>query len=504
MNILRKFSPRKSTGPDNIPTKILKLGARSLSPILSCLINECFSTGIFPKCLKLARVTPIFKGGDPLSPSEWRPISIVSVLSKIIEKLVCTRLNKYLLKNNILTKNQFGFRSGHSTAHAILNINEQILANGDAHRHTISVFLDLSKAFNCVNHDILIGKLQRYGVTGISLDFFRSYLTDQYQFTRINGQDSNWRRITCGVPQGSVLGPLLFIIYMNDLSHVSRFSVSLFADDTCLVLSHKDLKHLEFTCNQELKIIEDWFKANRLTANQKKASKFMLTTGKNKSALPDIELKMGNTTLEKVKTMKYLGVMLDEDFNWSAHVTQLKSKLASSVGILSKLKYYLNTKILIQVYHALIGSRLHYAIACWGAAAQTVIQPIKVLQNRAVRFISKTSRYTKLDIAYLNLRLLKFDDLYQFNLAKFMHSYTLGTLPPFFTNFIQSSSDIHNYPTHFATTNTFRPLRCNKTVTQRSIRHRAPSHWNQLPLQIRNSSKSKFKKEYKKHVFSSY
>ena len=280
LKTLKRLSPRKSTGPDKIPTKVLKIGARSLSPILSCLINECFSTGIFPKCLKIARVTTIFKGGDPYCPSEWRPISIVPILSKIIEKLVSYRLNKFLIKNNILTKNQFGFRSKHSTAHAIMNVNEQVLANRDCQRHTLSIFLDLSKAFNCVDHKILIGKLERYGITGTPLNFFRSYLSDQYQFTRVNSSDSEWRKITCGVPQGSVLGPLLFIIYMNDLAHISRFSVSLYADDTCLVLSHVDLKQLETICNNELEIIDDWFKANRLTANLKKASKYMLTYGK--------------------------------------------------------------------------------------------------------------------------------------------------------------------------------------------------------------------------------
>ena len=333
-----------------------------------------------------------------------------------------------------------------------------------------------------------------------------SDLTDQYQFTRINGCDSLWQKITCGVPQGSVLGPLLFIIYMNDLSNVSRFSVSLFADDTCLVLSHKDLKYLEVFCNRELEIIEDWFKANKLTANLKKASKYMLTSGKTRknSNLPGICLKMGTTTLERVETMKYLGVTLDEKFSWTAHVMQLKLKLASSVGILAKLKYYLNTKILIQVYHALIGSRLHYSISCWGAAAQTVLAPIKVLQNRAVRFISKTSRYTRLDITYLNLRLLKFNDIYNLSLAQFMYNYNLGTLPPFFLNYIQSVSSSHNYPTHFATANSFRPLRCKKAITQRSIRFKGPSHWNPLPHQVKNASKSKFKREYKNHIFSSY
>ena len=171
LNILKKFSSRKSTGPDKIPCKILKLSARSLAPILSDLINECFIQGVFPKSLKNARVTPIFKGEDPYVPPQWRTISIMPIISKLIEKIVSKRLISYLNKNKILTNNQFGFRSGHSTAHAILNINEQVLSNIDANKHTLSIFLDLSKAFNCVNHDILIKKLKNYGYAAALLSF---------------------------------------------------------------------------------------------------------------------------------------------------------------------------------------------------------------------------------------------------------------------------------------------------------------------------------------------
>ena len=212
---------------------------------------------------------------------------------------------------------------------------------------------------------------------------------------------------------------------------------------------------------------------------------------------------MGNTILERVDSIKYLGVILDENFNWSAHVTQLKKKLSGSVGILSKLRYYVNTKILIQVYHALISSRIHYGITCWGAAAQTTLNPIRVLQNRAIRFILKISRYTKLAVSYLNLRLLKFDDIFNLKLAQFMYNYQQGTLPPFFENFFVNTNVLHNYPTNYATSNTFRPVRCNKSSTKRSIRFKAPTHWNELPMK-KNASKTTFKKEYKNHVFSNY
>ena len=195
---------------------------------------------------------------------------------------------------------------------------------------------------------------------------------------------------------------------------------------------------------------------------------------------------------------------LDENFNWLPHITNLKAKLASSVGIISKLRYYVETKILIQVYHALLASRIHYAITCWGAASNTILSPIKVLQNRAIRFISRASRYTRLDVAYLNLRLLRFEDVYKLKVVQFMYDYHQNSFPPFFDNYFQNTRNTHNYPTNFSNSNTFRPIRCNKLVAQRSIRFRAPSYWNELPSVIKNANKTNFKKEYKNHVFSRY
>ena len=175
------------------------------------------------------------------------------------------------------------------------------------------------------------------------------------------------------------MGPLLFLLYVNvnDLSKASGFTVSLFADDTCLILSHDNINTLEKNCNEELILVDDWFKANGLTANLTKASKYMLTLGKGRKGhdLPQIELNMGNAILEKVKTIKYLGVILDEDFIWSAHIKRVKTKIANSVGILSKLRYYVNIETLIQVYHALVGSRLHYAIICWGRPLKLPFTP---------------------------------------------------------------------------------------------------------------------------------
>ena len=199
-----------------------KLGAHALSSILPDMINKCFIRGYFPDCLKLAKVTPIFKEGRSEMCCNWRPISITSCTSKLIEKLVKKRLLSFLSKNKILTDFQFGYRKDHSTTHAILNISDNILNNFDKKIHTASIFLDLSKGFDCVDHNILLRKLKHYGIRGIAFNFFKSYLTNRQQQTLVNGVLSDFLTVLCGVPQGSVLGPILFLLYTNYLANASN------------------------------------------------------------------------------------------------------------------------------------------------------------------------------------------------------------------------------------------------------------------------------------------
>ena len=191
-----------------------------------------------------------------------------------------------------------GFCSTHSTVHAITTIHERILENVDNDKHTISIYLDLSKAFDCVNCAILLIKLEHYGIRGTALNFFESFITNREQLTIVNGEVSELLKVLCGVPQGSTLGPLLFLIYINDIANASNFHVSLFADDTCLVLSHKNLDTLRDLCNSELIHINTWFLANKLTANSTKASKYMLTLGKTRQVYPQsFDILMGSTVL---------------------------------------------------------------------------------------------------------------------------------------------------------------------------------------------------------------
>ena len=316
----------------------------------------------------------------------------------------------------------------------------------------------------------------------------------------VNGILSEYLTVVCGVPQGSVLGPILFLLYTNDLENASKFSINLFADDTCLSLCNKSLHELELQCNFEASKIHEWFIANKLTTNSKKASNFILSdyTG-NKS--PNFTIKMGNVLLKRVESVKYLGVMLDENITWSEQVEYLSAKLSRYAGIFSKLRYYLNKEVLIRVYHALFNSHLHYGILCWGSTSKSNLSRLQVLQNRAIRNIAKAPRFYRLDNYYLNYRILKVQDLYDLEIAKFMHGHYNKNIPQCFNTFFHLASnrstrntENHNYYIPY-----YRSAR-----GQSSIRYHGPKIWNKLPASHQDITKFKFKKQCKNLILSKY
>ena len=365
----------------------------SLSPLLAALMNKSISTGIYPHLLKHAKVIPVYKTGDETDSCNYRPISLLSVFNRLFEKLMYKRLRSYCEKNSIFFSSQYGFRDNCSTQHAILDILNKIQSKIDAKLFSCGIFIDLKKAFDTVDHSILLRKLNHYGVRGIINSWFSSYLSKRSQSTQIGSTVSDKEEIVCGVPQGSVLGPLLFLIYVNDIYRCSQiFDFYLFADDTNLLYSNKDLKDLETVVHEELIKVGDWLDANKLSLNTSKSNVVIFHPYQHK---PDctIQLEIYNNDLkesvplEQKTFVKYLGILTDNNLSWKYHIDYISSKVSKGIGMIARLRHLVPFATLLNIYRSLIGPYISYGLIAWGQAANIHLNKILILQKRALRLM---------------------------------------------------------------------------------------------------------------------
>ena len=400
----------KSSGPFSIPTRILHLIKNDIAKPLSDIINLSFCTGTFPTKLKIAKVIPVFKKDSLLNCSNYRPISLLSNIDKIFEKLMYTRVIDFLEKSRSIYPLQFGFRKHHSTNDALLNITENIRSSLDKGQFACGIFVDLQKAFDTVDHAILLKKLEHYGIRGIGNSWFKSYLTNRSQYVSISGFDSRLNHILHGVPQGSVLGPLLFLLYINDLHNAIKYCmVHHFADDTNLLIYDKSLKSLQKKVNIDLKLLCHWLNSNKISLNAKK-TEYILFRQKQKIINFNLKLKLNGKMLFPSNYLKYLGIFLDEHLNWKKHTDILSSKLRRANGALSKLRHFVPPGTLKSVYYAIFDSHLSYGSQIWGQNQNSVTNRIFILQKSAMRIMSNIPRRTHSSPLFHNLGVLKLSD----------------------------------------------------------------------------------------------
>ena len=332
----------------------------------------------------------IIKSGLTSLFTNYRPVSVLPAFSKILEKLVYNRLVKYLEKYDILSSNQYGFRKNHSTFHALVHLYEKISAAIDSKQIALGLFIGLCKAFETVNHEILSKKLEFFGIRGLALEWFRSYLSGRLQQVQYDGQTSMPKVIRCGVPQGSILGPLLFLIYINDLCQVSNIlDVILFADDTNIFYSYKDPNFLNTIVNTELDKLSSWFQANRLSINVKKSNFVIFKSAQNRQNL-DFSFFIDNNQIDRVEEVVFLGVILDQNLNWKSHIHNVARKISKSFGIIYKASFCLNEASLRTLYFSLVYPYLCYCVGVWGSTYPSNLKRVVTLQKRAIRIISKS------------------------------------------------------------------------------------------------------------------
>ena len=359
--------------------------------------------------------------------TNYRPISVLPVFSKFLERIVYNRLINFLNKYDILSRNQYGFRKNYSTAHALIQLYDKISNALNNKRVTLGLFIDPSKAFDTVNHEILLDKLEYYGVRGIALQWFESYLLScRKQFVQYNGYNSSSLDITCGVPQGSILGPLLFLVYINDLGNVSKvLELILFADDTNIFYSHTDASYIMEVVNLELKKITCWFFTNKLSILYVKKSNFIMFRPRQTRQAFNIS----NYLIDRVKEATFLGVIFDEHLTWKSHIHNVARNVSNAIGITYKSSFCLNNSSLRMLYFSLIYPYLFYCVSVWASTYPSNLRRLITLQKRVIRIMSRSAFDAHTDPLFKNLKSLNLESIYKLQIGKFMYQYRSGLLP---------------------------------------------------------------------------
>ena len=504
VNTIIKSLKNKASNINTTPIKIMKIISEIISIPLACIINKSLSNGIVPDTLKLARVTPIYKEGTKTNISNYRPISVLPAISKIFEKVVYKQLYQYLELNSYLTDNQFGFRANKSTTHAILNLTQYLYKNLDSGELIFSIFLDFRKAFDSVNHQILISKLKSYGIRGVALDWFQSYLTTRKQYVHINNVISNLKPITYGVPQGSILGPLLFLLFINDITQCSNlFKFTLYADDSTLTTRvHKDqLDQSIELINNELKNLHLWLCANKIAINKEK-SKYMIFSS-NENIMITSNIKIGNEIILECDFTKFLGIYVDNHLTIKHHINVISKKLSKSVGLLHKLKKFLPYNVLKIIYASLVTPYISYGIEVWYGTFKNHTNKIFILQKKAIRAINNLE-YNDHTTGYFHSNtILKLKDQYKSQISNYIYKILNSNIDNEICS--QLKLNLRSHPHNTRCKEMLNVSQINKCKTKNSIFYNGIKIWNGLPNSLRNSNSFfKFKKLNKTHYLDRY
>ena len=474
--IISSLDNNKSTGLDGVSVRVLKAGNPFFSGVLAKMMNKSMIQGKVPHHWKKKRVCPLFKEGDDSDTNNYRPISILPIPMKIFEKVVNQQFSDFIANHHLIHNFQSGFRKMHSTDTAVLEVSDYILSELSNGRHVGSVLIDFKKAFDTVDHTILLKKMFCYGFRDLSFDWVHSYLSDRTQSSQVNGVVSDpCLEEAYGVPQGSVLGPLFFLLYINDIHTIINCYFHLYADDTILIQSANSATELKSLLEQQLCEIDDWLKVNKLTINTSKTKTIFFGTKKRLSKYhsDNLIIKYKDVSLSTEKVVKYLGVLFDEELSWGNHIKMIKGKAYHKLQKLRYIQGCLTNTTKKLLVNALVFPYLNYCSTSWCNAPVAKLRPIQKLYERSNEFIHNQKK--------------PISSLWNFHLSIITFKAMHGIVPKYLSEKITQTRDVHSHYTRFASDNTLRVRFNGNKFWQRTFQYRSPEIWNSLPSNIRNT-----------------
>lgn len=485
LNVIKSIKNKKSVGDDEVPIFLIKSVAEEIAEPLRHIINLSLGSGIFPENLKITKIIPLHKKGKKTEVKNYRPIALLNNFSKIFERIIYERVIHFLESENLLSNYQNGFRRKKSTVRAVYQALDKILNSLNKERDRVAVCLDLSKAFDSVDHDLLVMKMEKYGIRGNSSQLFRSYLSNRKQYVfgkTADGQSfkSNLQIVKRGVPQGSILGPLLYIIYTNELSGIVGDTVQ-FADDTTIVFSESKNKNVSGKIFNGLSLLENWFTSHNLLLNVDKTKLIKFQYSKEQESHIFYN---GIDIVTSVRSACFLGIEVDYRLDWSQHIDTLASKISSYCFALKIIAINIDITAAKIVYHAYVHSRLRYGIVFWGGSSE--IGRILVLQKRCIRNMFGMSTTETCRTKFIENRIMTAVSTYIYECLIFVKEN-----PDLFVK--------HNRKHHHNTrcrTN-LRNIKCKFSFIQRNVQFNLIKIYNRIPGEIRQLNYRLFKGKIK-------
>ena len=418
----------------------------------------------------------------------------------------------YLNSEQILYIHQYGFRPKHATIHPLIHLLNNCAEAENSHpkKMTLTVLCDLSKAFDVINHNILINKLEFYGIRGIAKDWILNYLSDRSQYVEFDKHNSTFCSIDCGVPQGSILGPLLYLIYVNDVANSTTANLYSFADDTSLSITDSNLNTLFRIANIEIKKLYDWFCANRLSLNSKKTKYIVIRSPFIKCDFSGLNLFINGASLSRIgknlkeESTKFLGISIDEHLSWKYHIEQMNNKISRALFMLKQVKHVLPLKSLRTLYFALIHPHITYGILAWGSAVPSILKKSISLQKRAMRVIHNAGYKSHTEPLFKISNILKLQDQVEFEKLLFMYDFNMGKLPISFDKLYSFNHE--NRVDHLTRqSKLLHIIRCDSNFARRLPIYNFPNIWNSWSDKIiHTTSRANLKTQAKNILLATY